>query len=158
MPRRPAPPDSVYFPVVPMLDMAFQLLAFFILTFQPPGRETRLDLELPAAAAALPAGAEVPGPEEVLTVRAEAAADGRLRALRLGPIPVADAADLIDLLRRRMEAPLMGRERSVALVADDRLLYEEAARRLGACAAAGVETVRLVPPPAPASSGGEATP
>ena len=54
MSRRPAPPDEVYFPVVPMLDMAFQLLAFFILTFQPPGRETRIDLELPAAPVALP--------------------------------------------------------------------------------------------------------
>ena len=30
-----------------MLDMSFQLLAFFILTFQAPSGETRIDLYLP---------------------------------------------------------------------------------------------------------------
>ena len=43
------------FPVTPMLDMAFQLLAFFVLTFQAPSAETHLDLHLPATPAALPA-------------------------------------------------------------------------------------------------------
>ncbi len=35
---RPGMPEEVSFPVAPMLDMAFQLLAFFILTFKarPP--------------------------------------------------------------------------------------------------------------------------
>ena len=41
---RPGPPDEVFFPVTPMLDMAFQLLAFFILTFKAPSAETHLDL------------------------------------------------------------------------------------------------------------------
>ena len=36
---RPGPPDEVAFPVTPMLDMAFQLLAFFIITFKPPTAE-----------------------------------------------------------------------------------------------------------------------
>ena len=45
---------EVMFPVTPMLDMAFQLLAFFVLTFQAPTGETRLDLYLPAAPAVLP--------------------------------------------------------------------------------------------------------
>ncbi len=56
MSRRPKPPEDVYFPVVPMLDMAFQLLAFFVLTFQVPSRETRIDLDLPAAPVTLPGG------------------------------------------------------------------------------------------------------
>ena len=38
-----------------MLDMAFQLLAFFILTFKAPSAETHLDLHLPANPVALPA-------------------------------------------------------------------------------------------------------
>ena len=37
-----------------MLDMAFQLLAFFILTFKAPSAETHIDLHLPATPAALP--------------------------------------------------------------------------------------------------------
>ena len=51
---RPGPPDEVAFPVTPMLDMAFQLLAFFIITFKPPSAETHLDLDLPATPVALP--------------------------------------------------------------------------------------------------------
>ena len=51
---RPGPPDEVAFPVTPMLDMAFQLLAFFIFTFKPPTAETHLDLDLPATPVALP--------------------------------------------------------------------------------------------------------
>lgn len=52
---RPGPPEEVSFPVAPMLDMAFQLLAFFILTFKAPSAETHLDLDLPATPVALPA-------------------------------------------------------------------------------------------------------
>ena len=51
---RPGPPDEVFFPVTPMLDMAFQLLAFFILTFKAPSAETHIDLHLPTTPAALP--------------------------------------------------------------------------------------------------------
>src|SRR6516164_1489954 len=51
---RPGPPDEVFFPVAPMLDMAFQLLAFFVLTFKAPTAETHIDLHLPATPAALP--------------------------------------------------------------------------------------------------------
>ena len=40
--------------MTPMLDMAFQLLAFFIITFKPPTAETHLDLDLPATPVALP--------------------------------------------------------------------------------------------------------
>ena len=92
---RPGPPDEVFFPVVPMLDMAFQLLAFFILTFKAPSAETHIDLHLPATPAALPAapGAR-PGPEPSravdadlendLLVRAEADDLGDLKSLRLG--------------------------------------------------------------------------
>ena len=52
--KRTGLPEDVPFPVTPFLDMAFQLLAFFILTFRPPSNETRLDLYLPTASAALP--------------------------------------------------------------------------------------------------------
>src|SRR4029077_7376236 len=56
--RRPrrlqGPRVEVMFPVTPMLDMAFQLLAFFVLTFQAPSAETHLDLNLPATPVALP--------------------------------------------------------------------------------------------------------
>jgi hypothetical protein len=139
-----------------MLDMAFQLLAFFILTFQAPSRETRIDLDLPVAAVALPGSPRgsvlrrAPTIEELdletdLVVRAEADGRGRLRALRLGETSLSGAEALEDRLRR-YGAILEGRPLRVALVADDILGYQEAARLVGACSLAGVATIRLVDP------------
>jgi biopolymer transport protein ExbD len=157
--RRPRPPEEVAFPVTPMLDMAFQLLAFFILTFQAPSRETRIDLDLPAAPLALPgspqAATRKPAlpPDELdletdLVVRAEADGRGVLKALRLGEVSLPGAEALEDRLRR-YAAVLEGRPLRVALVADDHLVYEEAARLVGACSSAGVTTIRLPEAAAP---------
>src|SRR3974390_36629 len=48
---RSGPVDSkVDLPITPMLDMTFQLLAFFVLTFQPQSAlEGRLEFTLPVA-------------------------------------------------------------------------------------------------------------
>jgi biopolymer transport protein ExbD len=159
---RPAPshrkqaPVEVMFPVTPMLDMAFQLLAFFVLTFQAPSAETHLDLDLPATPIALPGasrGEAEPPParrmdtdlENDLFVRAEADDLGDLRSIRLGEAVLPDLKTLGDRLRRYVEI-LEGRPLRVRLVADDHLRYEEAARVLAACSAAGVANVRLAEP------------
>src|SRR5262249_1399578 len=134
---RGASSEEVYFPVVPMLDMAFQLLAFFILTFKAPSAETHLDLDLPATPAALPAapqGRAQPRParrvdtglENDLMVRAEADEFGDLKALYLGEAAMPDLVALGQHLRRYAML-LGGRPLRVRLVADDRLHYERAA-------------------------------
>lgn len=150
--RRPRPPDDVYFPVVPMLDMAFQLLAFFVMTFSPPTGESRLDLDLPTAPVALPAGPtgraqppEVVGLETDLLIEADAGPDGRLRALRLAGEPVPSPDRLADRLRR-YRAVLGRRPVRVTLAADDRLRYQDAASLVGACASAGVAALKLAAP------------
>ena len=95
----------------PMLDMAFQLLAFFILTFKSPSAETHVDLDLPATPAALPARSEGRAQprksrrvdtdlENDLLVRAEADDLGDLKALRLGEATVPD----LPTLGRRLRA------------------------------------------------------
>ena len=162
------PPEDVQFPVTPMLDMAFQLLAFFVLTFQAPSAETHLDLDLPATPAALPGapqGEARPSParevdsdlENDLWVRAEANDLGDLKALRLGDAPLADLPTLGERLRR-YSGLLEGRKLRVRLVADDRLRYEEAARVVATCSAAGVSSVRLSDPASAIPSGGGRTP
>jgi len=40
-------PSEVTLPITPMLDMAFQLLAFFIFTYNPSALEGQMDLALP---------------------------------------------------------------------------------------------------------------
>ena len=154
--RRREPPEEVQFPVTPMLDMAFQLMAFFVLTFQSPSAETHLDLDLPVTPAALPGsphGEARPSParqvdtdlENDLWVRAEANDLGELKALRLGDAALADLPTLGERLKR-YAGLLEGRPLRVRLVADDRLRYEEAARVIATCSAAGVSAVRLSDP------------
>jgi biopolymer transport protein ExbD len=139
-----------------MLDMAFQLLAFFILTFKAPSDETHLDLDLPATPAALPAAASSlvqPRPassvdtdlENDLLVRAEADDLGDLKALRLGEATLPDLPTLGNRLQRYRQI-LQGRPLRVRLVADDRLRYEPAAQIIATCSAAGVAAIRLAQP------------
>jgi biopolymer transport protein ExbD len=139
-----------------MLDMAFQLLAFFVLTFKAPSAETHLDLHLPATPAALPAserGQARPSParsvdsdlENDILVRALADELGDLKALKMGEAVVPDLATLGSRLSRYSQ--LLGkRPLRVRLVADDRLRYEPAARIIATCAAAGVASIRLAGP------------
>jgi biopolymer transport protein ExbD len=159
---RPGPPEEVAFPVTPMLDMAFQLLAFFVLTFQAPSAETHLDLDLPVTPVALPGGPRGqarPGPDRAvdadlendLYIRLEADDLGDLKALRLGEALLPDVGTLEERLRRYTEV-LNGRPLRVRLVADDGLRYEEAARVMAICSATGVASIRLSDPgsaPAP---------
>jgi len=164
---RPMPPDEVAFPVTPMLDMAFQLLAFFILTFKVPSAETHLDLDLPATPVALPAasrGEAHPTParnvdtdlENDLLIRAEADELGDLKALRLGEARLLDLVTLGSRLRRYTQL-LEGQPLRIRLVADDNLRYEPAARIISTCSAAGVAAIRLTQPGAtpPLPGGGE---
>lgn len=153
---RAAMPEEVMFPVTPMLDMAFQLLAFFVLTFQAPSGETHLDLDLPTTPAALPSaprGRAEPTParkaesdlENDLWVRAEADELGDLKTLRLGEVVLPDVEALGDRLAKYVGV-LESRPLRVRLVADDRLRYEEAARLMAVCNASGVASIRLANP------------
>lgn len=153
---RPAPPEEIYFPAAPMLDMAFQLLAFFILTFRAPTAETHLDLMLPTTPAALPTASRglarpTSSPlvdtdlENDLIVRAAADDLGDLKSLKLGEAEVPSLDALGVRLERYIEL-LGNRPLRVRLIADDRLLYEPAARIIAVCSAAGVATIRLAHP------------
>jgi biopolymer transport protein ExbD len=153
---RPGAPEDVQFPAAPMLDMAFQLLAFFIITFRAPSAETHLELNLPATPVALPTGMRGearPRParnvdtdlENDLLVRAEADDVGDLRSLRLGDAPLPDLATLGNRLRRYAQL-LDGRPLRVHLVADDQLRYEFAAKIIATCSSSGVAAIRLTPP------------
>jgi len=52
--------ESVEIPVTPMLDMAFQLLTFFILTYHPMPSEVQFGMHLMPAAPALKMGETAP--------------------------------------------------------------------------------------------------
>ena len=146
-----------------MLDMAFQLLAFFLLTFQAPTAETHIDLYLPATPAALPgaalglSGQTVPRKADLdlendLVIRAVADELGDLKSLTFGEAEMAD----LGMLGRKLGqyvGLMRGRPLRVRLQADDRLRYEEAARIVGVCSTAGVASIRLSGPLPAAAKG-----
>lgn len=61
--------DGVNLNVTAMLDMAFQLLAFFVLTFKAPAPEGQLSLRLPPPARAAQAVEATPSPFDVVVGR-----------------------------------------------------------------------------------------
>ncbi|MDX2035038.1 MAG: biopolymer transporter ExbD [Isosphaeraceae bacterium] len=161
--RYRAPDLEVEFPVTPLLDMSFQLLAFFILTFQAPSTETHLDLYLPASAAALPGATRGQAREAVprradpdlendLIIRATADDLGELGSLSLGEAPI-DGMEMLAEKLGRYAALMKDRPLRVRLLADDRLRYELAARIVGVCSTSGVASIRLSGP-APLAGGG----
>lgn len=51
-PKKKKPPEEITIPITPMLDMAFQLLTFFILTYRPAPAEVQFSMNLLPAAPA----------------------------------------------------------------------------------------------------------
>lgn len=161
-PRGADPAAGPELQVAPMLDMAFQLLAFFILTFQTPSAESRIDLELPAQPQAISApnssGTRQPpdpasleklafdlGLDDRLILSVVADSAGRIASMSLGDggTPVADLNDLFARVARYAGALGEDTPLIVVLQADDRLRHEEASRILERLAAAGVGSIRL---------------
>jgi biopolymer transport protein ExbD len=75
-------------PITPMLDMSFQLLAFFIVTFKPATAEGQLALMLPKSGADTPAltapSTELdPDSQEQYIVRVQARPSGQISGLEL---------------------------------------------------------------------------
>ena len=109
-----------------MLDMAFQLLAFFILTFQPPPLESQISLRLPPAKpASNPNGQGKPGnqnrevqPSSVntLAVTVIAKRNGDIDFARngtgVGGQPVASLAELSARLQGILRTPTARSSRS----------------------------------------------
>ncbi len=84
-------------PITPMLDMAFQLLAFFVMTFNPTPPEGHLDMALPmveGGADSAPPPSSLEEPDE-LTVVVDANANGEIAKIRMrDKTDIGDGQDL----------------------------------------------------------------
>jgi biopolymer transport protein ExbD len=81
-----------------------------------------------------------------LKITAIANDEGALVGLKLGQADIADVSTLTDRLTRYRKL-LEDKPLKVLLVADPRLVYEEAARLIAAAQSAGAETIHLAETP-----------
>ena len=153
-------PVEVTLPITPMLDMSFQLLAFFVMTFQAANvLEGQLDMYLPKAG-----NPQAKRPDEVdlakdsdadLDQQAEVAVvvsslRGGVESLSIREktktTPVPDVASLGPALAK-LRADLGGTQTAVRIEADSRLKYEYLIKVMDGCLKAGFKSVGFLPPP-----------
>jgi biopolymer transport protein ExbD len=151
-------------PITPMLDMAFQLLAFFVMTYHPSDLEGQMDLSLPSEAITRaekkedidPNAKPDPKPLELpanLTVLVRTQQDGvnngRISALTLqdeaGPQPVDNLDKLKDELKKRRET--VENKENIKIQADGKLKWESVIQVMDVCQQAGFKNISFVPPP-----------
>ena len=127
-------------PIIPMLDMSFQLLAFFIMTFHPAPIEAQIALALPPVD---PAGPDAMIPDPLANkpakyiVHVTATEGGRIAKMTLREDGAAvEAKDLgagMDSYMHELQAitkQLKGKPAKLTLEIDDKLLEEHVVARL----------------------------
>jgi biopolymer transport protein ExbD len=127
-------PDRVEpdLPITPMLDMSFQLLAFFILTFRPSPTEGQIALALPKEDGN-PAGRQLVDvnrePPARLVARVTAAPNGTIGGITLGEEGAVTPKDLgprVEALRDELQTAARsdGRPARLVLELDETLIQE----------------------------------
>ena len=161
--QRSADPEiEIQLPITPMLDMTFQLLVFFILTFRPANLEGGLECSLPAAGVPVPRqpfdapprlSAVQPSSPAQVTVLIKTARDGvhdgHISALLVqtieGETVVPDPAKLVKFLQNyRNNTPEVT---EIRIAAEGRLKYACVMDVMDACLMAGYRNVGFAPPP-----------
>ncbi|HTU18116.1 MAG TPA: biopolymer transporter ExbD [Gemmataceae bacterium] len=152
-------------PVTPMLDMAFQLLAFFVMTYHPSDLEGQMELSLPSEsitqaknqeqvksdAAAEKNPLELPADVTVIVrTQHDNVNNGLISDLSLqdtaGVHPVGNSLDnLRDELKKRSET--VENKENIKLQADAKLKWQEVLNVMDACHQAGFKNVSFVKPP-----------
>ena len=153
--RREEAPFDIAVPIVPMLDMSFQLLAFFILTFKPMPTEGQLSINLPK----LEASDNPPNVEPTFedkkdeyTIFLNASSGGGVANIGLkgptgGSPDIKNLADLEAQLRLITAPAGKKREEGIAITieSDPDLTYARLIEVMNICKRAGYDTVNLMP-------------
>ncbi|MDX2038776.1 MAG: biopolymer transporter ExbD [Isosphaeraceae bacterium] len=131
---RPSEPEI---PITPMLDMAFQLLTFFILTYRPAPTEGQFSMNLlpaqPATSMEAPAPTEANAPSDLpaglrtLPTTLRATADGAIAAITIGDNQVSGLDELSKSLAEILADPTLPFDQALIKV-DPRLKYADLIR------------------------------
>ena len=165
MARRPSKNDDpgVVLPITPMLDMAFQLLAFFIFVYHPSDLEGQMELNLPEkqeARADTPPDNPTPSDKDVdpiveadisvvLRTQHDGQRDGEISqiSIREGPdeMTVESPEALLKQLTERRKN--LNNKEGVKLQGDSRLKWSKIVQIMDVCRKAGFKDVGFAPPP-----------
>ncbi len=134
--------DDVKLNLAAMLDMAFQLLTFFILTFKSPPVEGQVDLRLPppqivATVKGDPAGNNANNTNpiqgvETLTITVTSTPNGSIDHMAVGEGGVSDLRNLDQRLKAILQDPVKPFEQVIIQVGPQ-LRYEELMRVIDVC-------------------------
>lgn len=147
--KKPSDLTKPDLPITPMLDMSFQLMAFFILTFRPAPTEAQLALALPPAeggpAAVAPPPSEFnPTADEDLLVQVYAGPNGavaRIAVLRAtGEEELADTSALFQYLKAAAAARPGDPPKLKLEIAPD-LSYQYAIKMIDEARRAGIASI-----------------
>jgi biopolymer transport protein ExbD len=161
--HRPRPPDDVFFPVVPMLDMAFQILLFFIMIYHPSQLEGQMDLTLPDAAEAKAAAVaeakpdksmvgDVELPSEITVIvktRHDGSHDGAISQITVQETAGTQPLENVEALQKylREERGKLSNQNDIKIQAESGLKYAAVMKVMDACTKARFTNVSFGPPP-----------
>ena len=154
---------EVNLPITPMLDMAFQLLTFFIFTYHPSGLEGQMDLNLPSEKTAAAKDKEqmrpdtapdkaqdlVPPSDLTVNVRTQqdGATKGEMSALTLEQASGQKPVDNLKALEAELsEARKTTPNDAIKIQGDGKLKWSEVVKVMDVCRKAGFNNISFVPP------------
>ena len=144
---------AVELPITPMLDMSFQLMAFFIFTFKPAPSEGQIAMSLPQIEGGDTAAPSATDDKPVTFIVSVAAGDngtiGQMTIREKDGPPQGEAIgasfDRYGTELRKRRADLKGRPSKVTLEIASPVLHEYVVRLLDIARQAGFEDIAPVP-------------
>jgi len=154
---------EVELPITPMLDMSFQLLAFFIMTFKPHTLEGQMEFNLPAAGEAKAKSMEDVDPNKPsdvdlalpaqLTIVVEASRNegtaGNFSALKVQSVDGETTLPNLEQLERYLKSKHeeLSNKDDIKIAAESKLKYAVVIDVMDTCLKAGFQRVGFSPPP-----------
>jgi biopolymer transport protein ExbD len=140
-------PLDLTVPITPMLDMAFQLLAFFVLTFRVAPTEGQIEAKLPPAGPPVlkgdPADLDT---RDVYRLKVDAAPTGEIALIRLaGPARTEGEVARKELLAQLQALPRPSGGVAITIESSRDLHYSQLMEIMDVCKKAGHAGVGLAP-------------
>jgi biopolymer transport protein ExbD len=152
-------------PVTPMLDMAFQLLAFFVMTYHPSDLEGQMELSLPSEAITKAKDKEDIKPDApvdkdqdlnlsanltvIVRTQRDNVNNGIISGISLQDDAGTAPVDTLDKRREELKkrSATVANKENIKIQADSKLKWEEVINVMDVCQQAGFKNISFVPPP-----------